>query len=406
MPHQPRFKNPLATQKSIATGEGRYGSGDTTNVLGASKSAPSKIASSLSRLFGAVALVTATVGFSACDGSVPQTDQSELVIPDVEVARSASARSLPLSNGGEADGEEEEYSECSEFITVEESYDEQTGDFRYEYVCADDGGDIERTITEGNDDGAGNGYYTSKYIMRDGSEEVWTVEYRLLEDGATQETIGTNNFGESYVVLRTYQADGSALAEEVYTYNEATYTLSGVYDAEGRFSGDYIVDLNSTPDINPDYTMIHIENPDGSMSQSYDGVDEYGNIGHYDYSVSATGEVEYSFTNDSPATVVTPDVEGDYSYAADGSGEGGYLQRYDDGSLMTVEDIINADGSVIESWVFDDAATPQDVDQEGIMTYNLDGSGSGTVTTFVENGDSQTCDITIDVDGTTTTVCN
>lgn len=403
MSHQPRFKNPLATQNPNQLGEGRSGSGDTSSLLGHT----AKAASNLTRLIGAVALVTASVGFTACGGAVPQTDQSELVIPDVEVARSASARSLPLSNGGEgASEEEEEYSECGEYITIEESYDEETGDFRYEYECADDGGDVERTITEGNDDGAGNGYYTSKYIMRDGSEEVWTVEYRLLEDGATQETTGTNNFGESYVVLRTYQADGSALAEEVYTYNEATYTLSGVYDAEGRFSGDYIVDLNSTPDINPDYTMVHIENADGSMSQSYDGVDEFGNIGHYDYSVSATGDVEYSFTNDSPATLVTPDIEGDYSYIADGSGEGGYLQRYDDDSLMTVEDIINADGSVIESWVFDDGATPQDVDQEGIMTYNVDGSGSGTVTTFVESGDSQTCDITIDVDGTTTTVCN
>ena len=345
---------------------------------------------------------------AGCDGNVPQTQQDDLVIPDVTVSRNASEVSRPLENGETesiaSTTEVESVTECGEFIPVIEEYDEVTGDFRYEYECADDGGDIARIITEGNDDGLGNGSYTTTYLLRNGGEVVWTVEYTVLADGRTRLTTGTSNEGESYESKQTFLDDGTIIAEETYFYLEGTYIVDGVYEDDGRFNGEYIYDSNETPDVNPDYTIVQTENADGSIEQIYEGIED-GWSNSYVYTVNALGETDYVFTGDDPVTSVSPDYSGAYHYAADGSGEGGYERTYEDGSVLSVEDVIFADQSLNQSWIFNDAATLQDIDQTGEMSYAADGSGSGTVTTFVEGGESQTCTLDIDVDGTTTTVC-
>ena len=65
----------------------------------------------------------------------------------------------------------------------------------------------------------------------------------------------------------------------------------------------------------------------------------------------------------------SPDFDGEYSYLPDGSGLGSYIQKFDDGSTLNVEHVINTDGSYTESWVFHDATTAVDPDQEGHVNY-------------------------------------
>src|SRR5581483_11085046 len=110
----------------------------------------------------------------------------------------------------------------------------------------------------------------------------------------------------------------------------------------------------------------------------------------------------YSFQTDLLDTQVSPDYDGSYNYNADFSGSGSYTQHFDDGSTDAVSDVINSDGSVVESWSFDDASTEQSVDQTGQMTWQADGSAEGTVTTHVVGGGEQTCDVHISSSGAQT----
>lgn len=64
--------------------------------------------------------------------------------------------------------------------------------------------------------------------------------------------------------------------------------------------------------------------------------------------------------------------------------------------------MINVDGSVVESWTFDDETTEQAIDQEGSMTWNADGSAEGSVTNHVVGGGDQTCAIHVSADGVQT----
>ncbi len=64
--------------------------------------------------------------------------------------------------------------------------------------------------------------------------------------------------------------------------------------------------------------------------------------------------------------------------------------------------MINVDGSVVESWTFDDETTEQAIDQEGSMTWNAGGSAEGSVTNHVVGGGDQTCAIHVSADGVQT----
>jgi hypothetical protein len=188
---------------------------------------------------------------------------------------------------------------------------------------------------------------------------------------------------------------------EEWNLDEGTYVIDGLIANDGTtFDGDESFDDPRT-EASPDWTLSMVSNEDGSFSQDVH-VEGDGYTSDYTYAVSALGEADYSFETDMSDTEAHPDWTGEYHYAADGSGEGNYRQLFDDGSTLDVEDVIGADGSVDESWVFDDVATEQDVDQEGHMTFAPDGSGSGTVATHVVGGDDQTCDVAIGANGAQT----
>lgn len=349
----------------------------------------------------ALAFAAVTVG---CEPGVPtiEGEPDGLVLPDVEFAKAGGRLALPLDGeaASDADGEGlEEETYCEQWERTEETWSAITGEFRYVDECMDGLGDIARAVTEGSGDNEGNGSYTVTYELRDGGAIIWDYEYTTDPETGTTTTTGSSNEGETYVGEHTYdEATGDTLVHEEYEYTEGTYVLDGTYSAEGFFDGTSVFDDPAT-DASPDYVMTHAEDENG-LVQSVDGVfDGWGY--DYDYVVNADGSADYDFESDDPLTQVSPDYSGAYDYAADGSGAGEYLQLFDDGSKMVVTDVWDSE-SLTESWVFDDAATALAVDQEGSIAYGTDGSGSGSVTTHLEDGTQETCQLDVSADGATT----
>ena len=74
-------------------------------------------------------------------------------------------------------------------------------------------------------------------------------------------------------------------------------------------------------------------------------------------------------------------------------------------SLVVEQSFVLGEPGYTETWTFDDPATEHAPDQVCSMTYAADGSGTGTLTTFFAEGESQTCVMEVTVEGETTLDC-
>jgi hypothetical protein len=284
-------------------------------------------------------------------------------------------------------------------VTVEETYDEATGEFRYQYDCPV-GGDIASSVTVGKDDGQGNGHYTTTYLMRDGSAEVWESDYTVGADGASQHVDSTSDDGQTLSGDYQFGTGGITWAHEVWTGAEGTSVSDYVTTPDGTSTGTSVFDDPST-EVSPDWTSEFTYGADGSYTTTSTGTYEQWAvvttvIGQPD------GSVEYLYTYDDPSTAVSPDFEGQASLKADGSGEGDWMGSYDDGSVSSGFDVYAVDGTVHETWTWDDPATTPSPDQEGSTTYQPDGSAAGTVTEHAADGSSATCPFTMSAVGEVT----
>jgi hypothetical protein len=342
-----------------------------------------------------LASLAATVPFAAaCEGRTPSVKRHDAVVPSLSPRTAVSALESPSTSDAESTSE----AQCLEPSLVTETYDEAAGTFFNEYDCAEGGG-IDAVITEGSGDQLGNGEYTQTYVLEAGGEIVWTYTYT---SGPTSTTyVGSSTEGESYEGTYTYLDENRTQVDETWTTAEGVYVTDGVMANDGSsFVGTTTFDDPDTA-ASPDYSYEQQTNDDGSFSQRVESAGD-GWTSSYTADFGADGSVSYDFATDLTDTDVEPDYEGTYTYAADGAGGGGYHQSYDDGSSLDVEDEIAADGSYTESWSFDDASTEQPVDQEGSISYGVDGAGEGSITTFVVGGESETCRVTIDAGGATT----
>lgn len=353
---------------------------------------------SLAKLTAPLAL---SAGLMACDGEVPQTtldDLPDLVLPRAKLDKQGAAKTLTLS-AADASSESEDEGYClTEWQLVDQTYDEATGEFSSHYHCPE-GGLLQDQITEGVQNPDGTGGYTLTLVNRDGTEVVWEYTFFVENGGYTQHLDGSSSEGETHVSEQNYNLDGSVEVDETYGLHEGSYHIDGTYDEVGRFNGTSVFDDPNT-EASPDYTLEHHENADGSFQQIYDGVSE-GQRNQYDYQLHADGSVDYDFTYDDLATSATPDYDGSYAYGADGSALGGYTQLFDDGSILEVVDEAAAGGPYLQTWSFDDASTEVSPDQEGEMTYAEDGTAAGSVTFHLGEGLSETCALTMDAEGNT-----
>jgi hypothetical protein len=336
----------------------------------------------------------------ACGGAVPEvkSDQEPVLPPGPQ--REAQALSSPTSENAESGANADAF--CLDGSLTEQTYNEETGEFSSLWTC-DAGGGIATIANVGQTDpNTGDGGYDQITTFEDGSASTWHFTIDVSDDFLVQAYHGESEGGlESYDGTYTFRDDGDWDVDDIWRMHEGTYTIVGVQSADGEeFDGHETFDDPHT-DVDPDWELDYVQNADGTFSQTVHTNGD-GFVSDYDYVQNADGSSVYNFVTDMLATDAAPDFEGSYAYNADFSGAGDYVQNFEDGSLLNVHDVIAADGSVLESWTFDDAGTALDVDQEGEIAYAADGSGEGTFTLHSEGGESETCEIHLSADGTQT----
>jgi hypothetical protein len=349
--------------------------------------------------------LSALMLLAACEGAAPTVHKDNVVsvnLPSgLDSGRSfgKSVHALRARSGSRAQDSSSSSSssgQCAAWTTDVQTYDQATGNYVDQYSCAQ-GGDIAQVRTTGHDDGAGNGSFTQVYTMRDGSTETWNYTY--TSSGLTQTYHGTSNDGSTDDSIYTYSATSTSAppqVHEVYKDKSGSYVTDGVYGQDGSFNGtESFQDANNST---VHWNLTETQGSDGSSSQVVD-TSTGSWYSHYTYDVHADKSSDYVFASDDTTTQVQPDVAGSYHYNSDGSGQGSYRWQYDGGSKLDVNVTFTADGSATQGWSFTDASSGQ-VTQTGSIHYAPDGSGSGTVTNVVQGGASQTCDVTVSADGT------
>ena len=343
------------------------------------------------RFYPSMLLAISAVGaLTACEAAVPRVNGQEFVLPSRAPNKIAQALAAPSTSDADADVNANAYCAGGGVQTRNES--DIDGSFVTEMSCEPGGGIASFRNVGVIDPDTGIGAYDQTTIYEDGSESVYSFVVRSI-DAFTQEYDGTNASG-TRTSHSVYALDGDeTVVDETWNTAEGTYVISGRFLADGSWHGSTTFDDPATT-RSPDYNYDEVRGADGTSSQVvHFENDDYSS--DYTYSVHLDGSSDYDFATDLNDTLVAPDFEGGYGYNADGSGEGGYTQTFADGSLMLVTDVIRADGSQRESWSFNDSSTAQDIDQEGVIELAVDGSGEGTVTTFVLGGSTQTCQVHI-----------
>ncbi len=338
-------------------------------------------------------LVLAVAALAACDSAVPQASDRGAVLPSIAPRSQIAALAAPAPDEAAA-----EVPACEDWVELENTWDGITGAFHSVWQCESEGV-VQRSITDGVDNGDGTGTFTRVFEVDGVAVETWTFAYTTSDDNLNQTYTATSDQGGTYQGSYVYAEDGSSTVHEVWTLAEGTYLIDGAYDAAGNFTGTTRFDDPAT-EASPDYVVENSMLDDGGFRQEVNSQGD-GFTSHYIADFSAAGATHYTFETDDTSSAVDPDFVGSYDWDASGAGSGSYTQSFDDGSLLTVSDTFGGDGSTDESWVFDDATTEQPVDQEGQVHYAADGSGEGTITTHVVGGAAETCQIHIDAAGNT-----
>lgn len=347
----------------------------------------------------AIALLGAALLVAACDGGLPSVRGIGLAVPSLTPPGTGGIRRIPSIDAKSLEDGDENSGHCEQWVTEVDTFNLRTGDFERLERCLS-GGEIETIHTTGHQESEQSGTYATTYLYRDGHQVVWqfTVEPDPADASSTIYT-AASDAGESFAGHYRSMGDGATYASETWNLLDGNYQIEGVVEADGRFNGTVTFDDPST-EQNPDWVLGNQEDVDGTVTQQ---VTTY--LVHWQLNesvvVEADGAYSLSFGYDDARTEISPDYRGGYQFDATGAGSGGYHQFYDDGSDLEVEQQIAADGSFDQRWWFDDASTDQAVDQEGAAHYNADGSGSGTVTTHVVDGGTETCDLTVSADGAT-----
>lgn len=342
-------------------------------------------------------LALSVLSLPACEGAIPTVAGKEIILPSRSPTKRVQALEAPSVDDAAADVDANAESIClGDGELTREEYNPD-GSFVTEYSC-EAGGGIESFRNEGTIDPlTGDGEYDQVIVYEDGTDSRYHFVLDTLEDGS-QVYDGSSEDGSStshsvYVPLE----DGSSQANESWSTPDGDYLIEGIYFTDGSWDGTTIFDDPATA-ANPDYVVDEIRSADGSSIQDVSTLGD-GYTTEYTYRVNVDGSIRYDFSTDLTDTLVSPDFDGSYHYEADGSGTGSYVEAFDDGSSMLVTDEIRSDGSLRESWSFDDISTEAPVDQEGTIEFAVDGSGEGTVTTHVVGGEAQTCQVHISADG-------
>jgi hypothetical protein len=334
---------------------------------------------------------------AACNGSVPDVRGIDFKVPSLTPSGEGSIHRIPSIDSKSLEDGDENSGQCESWATEIDTYNLRTGEFERLETCTS-GGEIESIHTVGKQEPDRSGHYTTTYLYRDGHQVVWQFSYQPdAEDSAIVVYVGGSDAGESFAGEYRQIGGGSTQAIETWRLNEGIYQVEGVYKQNSGFSGTVTFDDPDTPQ-NPDWIANNQTASDGTLTQTVTTFLEHWRLNET-VMLAPDGSYSYGFGFDDSRTEVSPDFRGSYLFDATGVGSGGYQQFYDDGSINTIEQDIASGGSFDQRWRFDDASTDQPIDQEGAVHFNSDGSGSGTIITHVVDGGTETCDLTVAADG-------
>lgn len=345
------------------------------------------------------------VSLLGCEGKLPDVQVFGTVVPHLSPPTEAGPVIIPSTFASPIQDKEDGM--CEQWVTEQEVNDCDTGELELRQSCAE-GGDVESTYIVGSDDCEGTATFSKTYQMRDGTTEIW--QYQTQPCGDELDVLcftATSNGGEA--IQGEHQmlpGNQSYSCRETWNRHEGTYRLLGVCRNEETESGNVILHFNGTLEFDdpntehsPDWTLVNEDREDGSRKQVVTrSVNNWKLEETIDIRVDQS--YDYEFFYDDMATVDILEFDGVYSYLASGSGVGGYLHTLVDGSELAVKHQISIEGDYKETWVFGDSFTEQVVDQTGELHYNLKGRGVGTLTTYVVNGDPEICDLIVEPDGT------
>ena len=191
-------------------------------------------------------------------------------------------------------------------------------------------------------------------------DETWDLENGYVED-----------------IQTAYFESGEVVVEQTWTRDERSTDVSP--DRQGRF--EFREDGSG----------------EGRLLWFYD----HGITARYEIQQASDGSAIGTLRYEDPGTEVSPDGLGTYAFARNGSGSGEYVESYDDGSELVIQEDYSANGSYDEVFTFDDAATSFTPDADGTTHTRSDGSGDGLWRRYDAGGIEETCEFTFDTAGVT-----
>lgn len=194
------------------------------------------------------------------------------------------------------------------------------------------------------------------------------------------------------------------------TIIDETWDLENGYLEEiqtGYFdSGEVVVEQTWTrdersTDVSPDRQGRFEFREDGSGDGRLHWFYDHGITARYEIDQAPDGSAMGALAYEDPGTAVSPDGQGTYQFARNGSGSGEYVESYDDGSVFTIVEEYSANGAYDETFDFDDAATSFAPDADGNTHTWSDGSGDGVWRRYDADGIEETCEFSFDTAGVT-----
>ena len=240
--------------------------------------------------------------------------------------------------------------------------------------------------------------YRENYTYANATEARWDmsldVDYPAMELDAEDLDRGTR------VKCSTRILEGRVNFSETWDLENGYHEdITTVYrDVDPYVSQDWVRDEFATA-VKPDRSGSLEFAQDGSGTGRLDWFYDHDITSVYEIVQDASGNATATLVYEDPATTVSPDGEGTYSFAANNSGSGVYTERYDDGSVLVSNDDYGVDGSTDETFTFNDAATIWAVDVDGSSFTEGDGSGTGAWSRYDGDGVTETCEYAFDTTG-------
>jgi len=235
-----------------------------------------------------------------------------------------------------------------------------------------------------------SGEYRETTTYTDGQQDV--IDYGYAAFAEATELWGASPEGDTLQATLRSLPEGEESLERWERAGVYRLVSRELYAADGSYRVEYSYDdlaTSASPDQEGDYAVA----PDGSGAGHLAQAGEDGSFAVYDYRFGIDGSVSGTYTWDDPATLPEPDIEGEWTEdPLTGSTEQSYTLHYGDGTELLVHEVIAADGSIDQTYVWDDPDTPVAPDVEGRFHYLADGSGEGRVLLRGEHGQSTVCD--------------